>query len=68
MKFKASVAANVQDELDKTSSLAQAIGLRGTPGLVIIPAKNATPENTTIIPGMTTEATLQAAIDKASGK
>ncbi|EIH3275960.1 thioredoxin domain-containing protein [Salmonella enterica] len=68
VKFKASVAANVQDELDKTSSLAQAIGLQGTPGLVIIPAKNATPENTTIIPGMATEATLQAAIDKASGK
>lgn len=68
VKFNVSVAVNVQDELDKTSTLAQEIGLQGTPGLIIMPAKNATPENTTVIPGMTTEETLQAAIDKASGK
>ncbi|HGG6554725.1 TPA: DsbA family protein [Salmonella enterica subsp. diarizonae serovar 61:i:z] len=68
VKFNASVAVNVQDELDRTSSLAQKIGLQGTPGLIIIPAKNATPENTIVIPGMTTETALQAAIDKASGK
>ncbi|WP_370606114.1 thioredoxin domain-containing protein [Pantoea ananatis] len=49
-------------------SLAELLGLTGTPGIIVMPAENASPENTTVIPGVVSEAVMQQAIIKASGK
>lgn len=68
VKFNAGKAADVQGTLDAINALAQKVGLGGTPGLVVIPAVGATPDNTTVIPGMTTGEALQAAIDRAAAQ
>ncbi|WP_024548196.1 DsbA family protein [Siccibacter turicensis] len=52
--------------LDKTNALAQALGLTGTPGLIVMPVKNATPEKITVFPGLATAEQILSAIDKAS--
>lgn len=49
-------------------SLAEMLGLTGTPGIIVMPAENATVENTTVIPGVVSEAVMQQAINKAKGK
>ena len=51
--------------LERNNSLAQALGLTGTPGLVVLPLKNATPANITVFPGTVGAEQLMAAIDKA---
>lgn len=51
--------------LERNDSLAQALGLTGTPGLIVIPLKNATPAKITVIPGAVGAEQLMAAIDKA---
>lgn len=51
--------------LERNNSLAQALGLTGTPGLVVLPLKNATPANITVFPGAVGAEQLMAAIDKA---
>lgn len=49
-------------------SLAEMLGLTGTPGIIVMPAENTTVENTTVIPGVVSEAVMQQAINKAAGK
>lgn len=53
------------DGLSHTDTLAQELGLSGTPGMIVMPLSGATPENVTVILGGTDLQTLQAAIDKA---
>ncbi|WP_072017647.1 DsbA family protein [Erwinia typographi] len=63
LKGKGDDMLNVLSEID---GLAQNLGLRGTPGIIVMPVRGATPENTTVIPGGADQGTLQSAIDKAS--
>lgn len=58
----------VLEVLSRTDSLAQNLGLRGTPGMVVMPVNGATADNVTVIPGGADQALLQAAIDKAAGQ
>ena len=51
--------------LERNDSLTQALGLTGTPGLIVLPLKNATPAKITVIPGAVGAEQLMAAIDKA---
>ncbi|HFZ8995617.1 TPA: DsbA family protein [Citrobacter freundii] len=60
--------AEVLDTLAQTDALAQNMGLRGTPGLIVMPVSGATVDNVTVVPGGASQETLQAAIDKAFGK
>ncbi|WP_370521090.1 DsbA family protein [Pantoea sp. BAV 3049] len=52
--------------LSRTDALAQTLGLRGTPGMIVMPVSGATVGNVTVIPGGADQATLQAAIDRAA--
>ena len=57
------------DTLIKSNDeLAGVLGLTGTPGIIVMPAENATPENTTVLPGVVSEAVMQQAIARAKGK
>ncbi|MHA1002861.1 DsbA family protein (plasmid) [Leclercia pneumoniae] len=51
--------------LEKNDELARALGLTGTPGIVVMPVTGATPKNITVIPGAVPAETLEAAIQKA---
>lgn len=51
--------------LEKNDALAQALGLSGTPGLIVMPVKNVTPKNITVFAGLASPQQLLAAIDKA---
>ncbi|MGE9552897.1 DsbA family protein [Erwinia amylovora] len=53
--------------LSRTDALAQNLGFRGTPGMIVMPVNGATADNVTVIPGGADQAMLQAAIDKAAG-
>lgn len=53
------------DVLARTDALAQELDLTGTPGIIVMPVKNATPDRITVFPGMATDEQLQAAIVKA---
>lgn len=57
--------ADRHDVLARTDALAQDLGLTGTPGIIVMPVKNATPDAITVFPGMATAEQLQAAIVKA---
>ncbi|WP_246875685.1 hypothetical protein [Pantoea ananatis] len=48
-------------------TLAEMLGLTGTPGIIVMPVENATEANTTVIPGVVSEAVMQQAIKKAAG-
>jgi protein-disulfide isomerase len=54
--------------LAQTDALAQNLGFRGTPGLVVMPVTGATADNITVFPGGASQETLQAALNKARGK
>ncbi|HCR1910593.1 TPA: thioredoxin domain-containing protein [Enterobacter kobei] len=54
--------------LSRTDALAQNLGLRGTPGMIVMPVNGASADNVTVIPGGADQSTLQAAIDKAAGQ
>lgn len=54
--------------LSRTDALAQNLGLRGTPGMIVMPVNGASADNVTVIPGGADQNTLQAAIDKAAGQ
>lgn len=58
---------NVQLTLEETETLAQQLGLGGTPALVVMPVSNASKENVTVIPGFIQADILQAVIDKTVG-
>lgn len=52
--------------LEKNSNLAEAVGLTGTPGIIVMPVNGATPETITVFPEAVTAEKLQAAIRKAT--
>lgn len=56
----------IADTLDKTSKLAESIGFSGTPGLIVMPIGEATPERITVLPGAVPASEIQSAIKKAS--
>lgn len=51
--------------LARNDELARTLGLTGTPGLIVMPVRQATPKNITVFPGTATAEQLKAAIDKA---
>lgn len=51
--------------LERNDGLARALGLTGTPGLIVMPVKDATPKNITVFPGTATAQQLKVAIDNA---
>jgi protein-disulfide isomerase len=53
--------------IENNDALAEMLGLTGTPGIIVMPAENATADNTTVIPGVVSEQVLQQAITRASG-
>jgi len=63
-----SVAVSARAVTERNDGLAQAIGLTGTPGFIIMPLYGATADNTTVLGGAVSAEQLQAAIDRASGK
>ncbi|WP_181012954.1 thioredoxin domain-containing protein [Citrobacter amalonaticus] len=56
------------DTMSRTDELAQQIGLDTPPVIVVMPVTGATPENTTVITGMTTAENIRAAIVLANGQ
>ncbi|ARF52403.1 DsbA family protein [Pantoea stewartii] len=52
--------------LEKNSNLAEALGLTGTPGIIVMPVSGATPATITVFPEAVTAEKLQAAIRKAT--
>jgi len=54
--------------IESNDALAEMLGLTGTPGIIVMPAENATAQNTTVIPGVVSEQVLQQAIDRAAGR
>lgn len=50
---------------ENNAALAEMLGLSGTPGIIVMPAENATPDNTTVIPGVVSEQVMQQAIKRA---
>ena len=60
--------AEILDTLAQTDALAQNLGFRGTPGLIVMPVMGATADNVTVVPGGASQETLQAAISKAGGQ
>jgi len=66
-RFDISRVVDVRPALEDVDTLARAVGLRGTPALVVMPVLGATPRNTTVIPGGVDARGLQQAINKATG-
>lgn len=58
--------ADYSNILENTNTLAQTLELTGTPGLIVMPVKGATPENITVFPGLASAEQIQTAIKKAS--
>lgn len=58
------IAKNIEDDLALGT---QKLGIQGTPAIVVMPITGANVDNTTVIPGFSTEAKVQEAIDKAQG-
>lgn len=54
--------------LEKNSSLAEALGLTGTPGIIVMPVSGATPDTITVFPEAVTAEKLQTAIQKATAR
>lgn len=50
---------------ESNADLAEMLGLSGTPGIVVMPTENATPDNITVIPGVVSEQVMQQAIARA---
>lgn len=67
-KVDAGIAPDEQTLLNKTDTLAQQLGIRGTPAVFILPSTGASADDVTVIAGLTNAATLQAVIDKTAGK
>ena len=67
VNFDAKKAADVEPALEATNELAQAIGLSGTPGVIVMPTTGATEANITVFPGLADKDSLDAAIKKAGG-
>ncbi|EPF0317279.1 DsbA family protein [Enterobacter chuandaensis] len=67
VKFTAKKSSDVKGTLAGTEALAQALGISGTPALVVMPVTGANENNVTVIPGFARADVLQAALDKARG-
>lgn len=65
-KIDAGDKTDVQAILDKNNQLAQALGLTGTPGLIVMPVSQATPDKITVLPGAAPAEKILEAISKAS--
>lgn len=52
--------------LEKNSNQPEALGLTGTPGIIVMPVSGATPDTITVFPEAVTADRLQAAILKAT--
>lgn len=63
--FVSTVATDRSNALTRNDELAQSIGLTGTPGLIVMPVKNATPETITVFPERVSADQLKVAIAKA---
>jgi protein-disulfide isomerase len=69
--FAGTVAENVENRaqidsiIEGNNTLAELLELKGTPGIIVMPAENATAENITVIPGVVSADVMQQAIDKA---
>lgn len=63
--FVNTVGTDTRNALTRNDELAQSLGLTGTPGLIIMPVKNATPETITVFPGRASADQFKAAIAKA---
>ncbi|MDV0787462.1 DsbA family protein [Citrobacter amalonaticus] len=50
---------------EKNTNLAEALGLTGTPGIIVMPIHGATPDTITVFPEAVTAGKVQAAIQKA---
>ena len=68
MKFSKNTIDEINSTLTDINDIATTIGLTGTPGIVIMPVKGATEDNTTVFAGMTEAENIQQAINKAQGK
>lgn len=53
--------------IEGNDTLAEMLSLTGTPGIIIMPAENATVENTTVLPGVVSEEVMKKAIERARG-
>nr|WP_236708951.1 hypothetical protein [Pantoea ananatis] len=64
---KASDDSNAASDpiIENNADLAEMLCLTGTPGIIVMPAENATPDNTTVIPGVVSEQVMQQAIARA---
>jgi protein-disulfide isomerase len=51
--------------IEGNNTLAELLGLTGTPGIIVMPAENANADNTTVIPGVVSAQVMQQAIDNA---
>jgi protein-disulfide isomerase len=65
-KLDAGDKTDIQAILDKNNELAQALGLTGTPGLIVMPVSQATPNKITVLPGAAPAEQILDAIKKAS--
>ena len=63
--FASTVDTDSGNVLTRNDELAQSLGLTGTPGLIVMPVKNATPETITVFPGRASADQLKAAIARA---
>ena len=54
--------------LEKNSNLSEALGLTGTPGIIVMPVSGATPDTITVFPEAVTADRLQVAIRKATAR
>ena len=54
--------------IEANDSLAEMLGLSGTPGIIVMPSENATAANTTVLPGVVNEEVMQRAIERARRK
>ncbi len=68
MKFSKNTIDEINSTLTDINDIATTIGLTGTPGIVIMPVKGVTEDNTTVFAGMTEAENIQQAINKAQGK
>lgn len=68
VKFNDSKAKDVQETLDGITTLAQQLGINGTPALIVIPSSGASIENVKVILGFPQSNAMQVAIDNAAGK
>lgn len=64
--YKPTKDADYNGVLAKNNVLAQQLGLTGTPGLIVMPVKNATAENISVLPGAVPAEDLLQAIQKAA--